>query len=58
MENTPTNNLEQVKKELEDICTKYNIALVPVIVHQGNRTVSSIEIVPAQALAEQTPQAE
>ncbi len=58
------NNLEQIKKELEDVCAKYNITLVPVVVHQGNRTFSSIEIVPAQSSQQEggptpgTPQAE
>jgi hypothetical protein len=46
---TTTTSLEQVKKELEDVCVKYGVTLVPVVVHQGNRTFSSIEIVPAQS---------
>jgi hypothetical protein len=37
--------LQQAKNELEEVCKKYNIALIPVIVHQGERTMSSIEIV-------------
>ena len=40
--------LKQAKKELETICNKYNIILVPVVVHQGNKTFSSIEIMPRQ----------
>lgn len=40
--------LKQAKEELETICNKYNIVLVPVVVHQGNRTFSSIEIMPKQ----------
>ena len=40
--------LKQAKEELETICNKYNIILVPVIVHQGNKTFSSIEIMPRQ----------
>jgi hypothetical protein len=40
--------LKQAKEELETICSKYNIILVPVIVHQGNKTFSSIEIIPNQ----------
>jgi len=47
---------KQAKEELEAICTKYGIALIPVVVHQGNRTYSSIEIVPAQTQAS-TPEA-
>lgn len=49
MEQNQTQNnesLEQAKQELEAICKKYDIALVPVVVHQGDRTFSSIEIVP------------
>jgi hypothetical protein len=49
--------LKQAKQELEDICKKYEINLVPVVVHQGDRTFSSIEIVPNQVLQQQAPQA-
>jgi len=45
--------LKQAKQELEDICKKYEITLMPVVVHQGDRTFSSIEIVPRQALQQQ-----
>lgn len=38
--------LEQAKKELEAVCVKYGITLMPVVVHQGDKTISSIEIVP------------
>jgi hypothetical protein len=57
MELTPE-VLKQAKEELEAICKKYEIRLIPVIVHQGNRTVSSIEIVPLQALQQEQPEAE
>lgn len=50
MENANTSNFKQAKEELEAICKKYGVALVPVVIHQGNRTASSIEIVPATAL--------
>jgi hypothetical protein len=40
--------IQQAKQEIETICKKFNIILVPVIVHQGDRTFSSIEIVPLQ----------
>jgi len=47
MENTQEQDVVKLaKEELEAVCTKYNIVLVPVIIHQGNRTASSIEIVP------------
>lgn len=45
MELTPE-TLAQAKEEIETVCKKYGIALMPVVVHQGNRTQSSIEIVP------------
>lgn len=48
-------DLKQAKQELEAICTKYNITLMPVVVHQGDRTFSSIEIVPRRAVEQ--PQA-
>jgi len=51
-------NLETIKKELEEICEKYGVTLVPVIVHQGNRTLSSIEIVKIPSESEQELKAE
>lgn len=48
--------LKQAKQDLEDICKKYEITLMPVVVHQGDRTFSSIEIVPRQALQQQAPE--
>lgn len=57
MELTPE-TLKQAKQELEAVCTKYNIALIPVVVHQGNKTQSSIEIVPGAALNQQSETAQ
>ena len=48
-------DLKQAKQELEAICQKYDITLMPVVVHQGDRTFSSIEIVPRKALQAQQP---
>jgi hypothetical protein len=48
--------LKLAKQELEDICKKYEITLMPVVVHQGDRTFSSIEIVPRKALQQQEPE--
>lgn len=45
--------LKQAKEELEAICSKYNIALMPVVIHQGNKTQSSIEIVPLASPSEE-----
>ena len=47
--------LKQAKEELETVCKKYDITLMPIVVHQGDRTFSSIKIVPRQALQQQQP---
>jgi hypothetical protein len=52
MEQINPETLKQAKEELEAICVKYSIALVPVVIHQGDRTISSIEIVPVKLQAE------
>lgn len=51
--------LKQAKEELEAVCKKYDITLLPVIVHQGDRSFSSIEIVPRKSLQaqQQAPEA-
>jgi hypothetical protein len=51
-------DLKKAKDEIEAICKKYSIALVPIVVHQGDRTFSSIEITavtPASSTAEEQP---
>lgn len=40
--------MEVAKKEIEQICQKYNISLVPVVVHHGDRTFTSIDLIPVQ----------
>jgi len=53
--------LKQAKAELEAICQKYGINLIPVIVHQGDRTFSSIEMMPrtqTQSAPQEAPKAE
>jgi hypothetical protein len=51
--------LKQAKQELEAVCQKYDIALIPVVVHRGNDSFSSIDLVPRSALrAQQQPVAE
>jgi len=50
--------LKQAKEELEAVCQKYEIVLVPVVIHQGDKTFSSIEITPRKALQPQQPVAE
>ena len=51
--------LKQAKQELEAVCQKYDIALIPVVVHRGNESFSSIDLVPRSAFqAQQQPVAE
>lgn len=50
--------LKQAKQELETICQKYDIVLIPVIVHRGDETFSSIDLVPRSAFRSQQPAAE
>ncbi len=38
--------LRQAKQELEAVCQKHDIVLMPIVIHQGDRTISSIEIIP------------
>lgn len=42
-------NLVKAKKEIEEIVKKYNISLVPVVMHHGEKTYSRIDIAPANA---------
>jgi hypothetical protein len=46
--------LRQAKQELESICQKHDIVLMPIVIHQGDRTISSIEIIP-RAMMQQPP---
>jgi hypothetical protein len=43
--------LRQAKEELEAICQKHDIVLMPIVIHQGDRTISSIEIVPRSMMS-------
>jgi hypothetical protein len=51
--NIDVEKLKSAKEDLEAVCKKYSVALVPVVVHQGDRTISSVEIVPVIDEAEQ-----
>jgi len=42
-----TEKLAAAKAEIEALLQKYNIVLVPVVVHFGEKTVSRIDIAPA-----------
>jgi hypothetical protein len=39
--------LAKAKQEIEDIVRKYNISLIPVVMHHGDKTISRIDIAPA-----------
>jgi hypothetical protein len=39
--------LAKAKQEIEDIVRKYNISLIPVVMHHGDKTISRIDISPA-----------
>lgn len=47
-EETSNPNLEAAKTEIEAVLKKYNVILVPIVVHQGDRTFSRIDIAPIQ----------
>ena len=43
----PDEQLIEAKKEIEAVLQKYNIVLVPVVIHHGDRTISRIDVAPA-----------
>ena len=43
-------SLKLAKEEIETVCQKYDIVLMPITVHRGNDTFSSIDLVPRSAL--------
>lgn len=56
--NINVDDLKTAKEEIESVCKKHNIILIPVVVHQGDRTFSSIEIARANpAPVADTPEA-
>lgn len=46
--------LRQAKQELEAVCQKHDIVLMPIVIHQGDRTISSIEIIPRAMMQQQS----
>lgn len=46
-------SLKQAKEAIEAVCQKYDIILMPITVHRGNETFSSIDLVPRSALRSQ-----
>jgi len=49
----PNENIKEVKDKIEALCKEYEVMLMPVIVHQGDRTFSTIDIVPLAVLNQQ-----
>lgn len=45
MENTIPENVQKAKEAIEAILVQHNVALVPVVIHQGDQTFSTIDIV-------------
>jgi hypothetical protein len=39
--------MAKAKEEIEQILLKYKIVLIPVVMHQGDKTISRIDIAPA-----------
>jgi hypothetical protein len=37
----------KAKQEIEEILVKYGVILIPVVMHQGDKTISRIDIAPA-----------
>lgn len=42
-----TENLSKAKADIEAVLQKYDVVLVPVVVHFGEKTISRIDIAPA-----------
>jgi|LauGreDrversion4_2_1035121.scaffolds.fasta_scaffold77140_3 hypothetical protein len=40
-------DMAKAKEEIEQILLKYKIVLIPVVMHQGDKTISRIDIAPA-----------
>jgi DNA-binding protein YbaB len=38
--------LAKAKEEIEQVLSKYKVALIPVVIHQGDKTISRIDIAP------------
>lgn len=47
-----SDNVVAAKEEIQAVLTKFNVALIPTIIHQGDQTFSRIDIVPRQSSSE------
>jgi DNA-binding protein YbaB len=45
--NLENEKMAKAKQEIEEILVKYGVILVPVVMHQGDKTISRIDIAPA-----------
>jgi len=50
--NKENESMAKAKQEIEDVLVKYNVILVPVVMHQGDKTISRIDIAPASKRSE------
>jgi hypothetical protein len=48
-ENEKNEKMAKAKQEIEEILLRYNIILVPVVIHQGEKTTSRIDIMSASS---------
>lgn len=55
MENSIPENIQKAKEAIEAVITEYKVALVPLIIHQGDQTFSSIDIVSTEEQQIQQP---
>lgn len=46
-------NMAKAKSEIEEIVKKYNVSLVPVVMHHGDKTFSRIDILSNSSLNEE-----
>jgi hypothetical protein len=51
-------NVVKAKTEIEEIIKKYNVSLIPVVMHHGDKTYSRIDITPnnVNSINEDSPQ--
>jgi hypothetical protein len=50
MENPIPQDISKAKEAIEAVLAEHKVALIPIVVHQGDRTFSSIDIVPIDQL--------
>jgi len=48
MENQISEDILKAKQAIEAVLAEHNVMLVPIVIHQGEKTFSSIDIVPVK----------